>query len=174
MKNWNISIATNYSLVYGKNQSRLSQKQLFKFPSAASKKTQEVFLYKLVRCCHLTLTKLSLQKDVTTTLSVKPLKSLSQMSLSTNWHQSIKGVLSLRTKHTCLIVLEVDFSPLSQRVSALSDQNSLLLPLSLSPPPWFLKEFFKNTVNSILMDTSIRWTPTVGPCLSFLPLFESL
>ena len=23
------------------------------------------------------------------------------------------------------------------------------------------------------MDTSVKWTPTVGPCLSLLPLFES-
>ena len=31
-----------------------------------------------------------------------------------------------------------------------------------------------NKVNSFLTDTSIRWTPRVGPCLSSLPLFQSL
>lgn len=41
--------------------------------------------------------------------------------------------------------------------------------------------FKYETVNSLLMDTSdykmdtsVQWTPTVGPCLSLLPLFDSL
>ena len=29
------------------------------------------------------------------------------------------------------------------------------------------------TVDSLLMDTSAKWTPRVGPCLSLLPLFDS-
>ena len=30
------------------------------------------------------------------------------------------------------------------------------------------------TVNSLLTDTSVKRTPRVGPCLSLLPLFDSL
>ena len=30
------------------------------------------------------------------------------------------------------------------------------------------------TVDSLLMDTSLKRTPRVGPCLSLLPLFDSL
>ena len=30
------------------------------------------------------------------------------------------------------------------------------------------------TVDSLLTDTAVRWTPSVGPCLSLLPLFEFL
>ena len=31
-----------------------------------------------------------------------------------------------------------------------------------------------STVDSLFTDTSIRRTPRVGPCLSLLPLFDSL
>ena len=31
-----------------------------------------------------------------------------------------------------------------------------------------------NTVDSLLTDTSVKRTLTVGPCLSLLPLFDSL
>ena len=30
------------------------------------------------------------------------------------------------------------------------------------------------TVDSLLTDTSVKRTPRVGPCLSLLPLFDSL
>ena len=31
-----------------------------------------------------------------------------------------------------------------------------------------------NTVNSLLVDTSVKWTSGDGPCVSLLPLFDSL
>ena len=31
-----------------------------------------------------------------------------------------------------------------------------------------------NSVDSLLTDTSVKRTPRVGPCLSLLPLFDSL
>ena len=37
----------------------------------------------------------------------------------------------------------------------------------------FVGTFFPSTVDSLLMDTSVKWTPSVGPCLSLLPLFGS-
>ena len=33
---------------------------------------------------------------------------------------------------------------------------------------------YSDTVDSLLMDTSVKRTPRVGPCLSLHPLFDSL
>ena len=43
---------------------------------------------------------------------------------------------------------------------------------------WFNEDFAEYmdtyTVDSLLTDTSLKGTPRVGPCLSLLPLFDSL
>ena len=37
-----------------------------------------------------------------------------------------------------------------------------------------MNEIIVTTVDSLLTDTSVKWTPRVGPCLSLLLLFDSL
>ena len=37
-----------------------------------------------------------------------------------------------------------------------------------------VKDIMSDTVDSLLTDTSVKRTPRVGPCLSLLPLFDSL
>ena len=48
-----------------------------------------------------------------------------------------------------------------------------------NPPPLALNDNHDNPMimfnrHLFKMDTSVKWTPRVGPCLSLLPLFDSL